>query len=310
MTGPSNPAEIFEAPKLSVEKLPQLRALFERLAGTCVEDLKDLVTAPMACFLNQVEAKDSWDAVDGFENCLAAIFYSGEWDSQILIAMERRLLHSLVDIMYGGDGADTSTEGRALSKLELDLAKELFVKAATSVSNAFKPLALVSFSYEKIETEIEFTILGPQNIPCVFAQLLFQVLDSGGRMFILLPHSALLPLRKKMERGTLRESQAEDPAWTRQLQSRVAASNVKLRALVDAAPSTLQAVSRMHVGQVLELDNLADPLITLESEGAPMFKCSLGQLDGYLSVKIDKPIGPPKSLTDNVLSSALDHWSR
>lgn len=301
-----NPSELFEPPKLSVDKMPQLRALFERVASTCVDDLKDLLTTPIGCFLNQVDAGDSWDVVDGFENCIAALFYVSEWDVQVLIAIERRLLTAVIDVIFGGDGSEANTETeRQLSKLELDLAKEVFSRTATSLTAALEPLSSVTLSFERIETQIEFTILGPQNVPCIYSQLLFQILDNGGRMFILLPRAPLLPLRKKLERGTLRESHAEDPIWTRRLQSRVANSNMKISAVLDAAPMTLAQISRLSIGQILQLDAISDSLITLQSASTPMFVCSLGQQEGYFTVRVDKPASPPKSLMENVLSGAV-----
>jgi hypothetical protein len=56
----------------------------------------------------------------------------------------------------------------------------------------------VSFKLDRLETGVEFTILGPNDMPVVAAQILFQVMDNGGRMFIFVPQAALYPLRKKL----------------------------------------------------------------------------------------------------------------
>jgi len=307
--GPANPAELFEPPKLSVDKLPQLRALFERAAAGSIESYKDLLSAPVTGFLNQVEAGDSWDVVDGLENCLAALFYISEWDVQILIAMESRLLASLTDALYGGDGSEPPSEApRTPSTLDLQIAREIFERTARSLSNALSPLAQVQIAFERIETELDFNVLGPQNIPCVFAQLLFQIYEQGGRMVILVPRAPLMPMRKKLERGTLRESQADDPVWSKQLQSRVVGTRVGMRAIADASPMTLAQVAELQVGQILPVDAISEGRIVLESAATAMFVCSLGQREGRLSVKLENPIESPKGLLDSVLGEAMSAW--
>lgn len=306
----TNPAEIFEAPKLSVDRLPQLRALFERLSTGCVESFKDLFTTPIGCFLNQVESGDSWDLLDSREDCVAALFYVSEWDSQILILIERRLLFAAMDAMYGSDGSEAQVDtSHVLTPLDLRIAREISQLTATSLMKAFQPLTAITVAFEKIETEIEFNILGPQNVPSVFAQLLFQIYDSGGRLFVLVPRTPLMPMRKKLERGTLKEAQVDDPRWTAQLQTRVSSTQVAVRAIADGPVITLGDVCNLKVGQVLPVEAIERAGIVLTSGDTPMFKCGLGQLDGRLSIKIDTTIDPPKmGLTDNVLAEAMRGW--
>ena len=305
----NNTAELFETPKLSVERLPQLRALFERVSSGCVEGFKDLFTSPAACFLNQVEAGDSWDLLDSREDCIAALFYVSEWDSQILIAIEKRLLIASVDAIFGSDGSEPQVESaQPLTTLELQIAREIFELCASCFRTAFAPLSEISVGFERIETEIEFTIMGPQNIPSVFAQLLLQIFDSGGRMFILVPRAPLMPLRKKLERGTLREAQVDDPRWTKQLQSRVSTTQISVRALAEGPTMTLADIAGLEIGQILPFDSISSSDIILASGETPMFKCRLGQLDGRLSVKIETASEVPKGLAENVLSEAMRGW--
>lgn len=302
-------AELFESPKLSVDKLPGLRALFERVSAGCVENYKDLMTAPITCSVEHVETWDSRNIINGLENCIVSVLHVTEWDAPVLIALEKRLLFSVIDVMFGGDGSEPPAEpAQDFSRLELHVARELFERTARCMSAAIEPLAKIQIALERIESKIDLNILAPPNLPSVSAQMLFQILGIGGRMFVVMPRAPLATLRKELERGTLKASQADDPHWTRQLQSRVVASNVSIRATANGPQMTLGELAALQVGQILHIEGTAGTMIVLESGSTPMFTCSLGQLEGWYSIKVDTPIGPPKGLTELVISEAMSGW--
>ncbi|MDZ4792428.1 MAG: hypothetical protein SGJ17_14700, partial [Hyphomicrobiales bacterium] len=174
-------AKLLEAPKLSVGRMPVLRAIFERLAAESNELLARLCNESMTFFVNQIEPGQSWDILETYEDSVGAIYHAAEWDSRILIGLDRRFIFSIMEAAFGGDGSENALEtSRAFSSLELRMVKEILNTLVPLLEAMFARVSPVTFDFEKLSTPLDFTVLGPSDVPAVQVQLLFQVQDGGG----------------------------------------------------------------------------------------------------------------------------------
>jgi flagellar motor switch protein FliM len=153
-----------------------------------------------------------------------------------------------------------------------------------------------------LETKIEFTILGPNDFPVVAAQVLFQVGDMGGRMFVLMPQVALYPLRKRLEREHQPVTLHADPRWARQMQTGVAKTDVRLQAILEKKVMTLGELTELKVGQLIQLRTSSSDLITLESGAEMLFRCRLAQSKGAFIVVIESPISTKDEFIGELLN--------
>jgi flagellar motor switch protein FliM len=252
--------------------------------------------------LNAVTSGSSWDTLEAYEDSIAGVYYVPEWDTRILIGLDRRFIYGLVDAMYGSDGSEVAYEAkRPFSSLETRISKEIFDIAIPTLKGLFSSICTVSFQLDKIHTALEFQTLGQHDVPVVVAQLLFQVMDTGGRMFILIPQAPLLPIRKKLEREHSSEVKREDPEWSRRMRDGIAQTQVTLTAILEAHPMTLHEVSSLQVGQIMKLRATRQSLVVLECESQPLFMCKLGQSKGYFTLIIDSAIDVRKEVMGDVL---------
>jgi flagellar motor switch protein FliM len=171
------------------------------------------------------------------------------------------------------------------------------------LETCFESVAALTFKFERIETNVEFTILGPNDVPVVAAQLLFQVADMGGRMFVLIPQAALYPLRKKLEREHQPVTLHADPRWIKQMQTGVARTDVKLQAILEKKVMTLGDITEFKVGQLIQLRTNSSDLITLESGAEPLFRCRLAQSKGAFILVIEQPISTKDEFIGELLSA-------
>ena len=272
---------LLETPKLAIDKLPVLHTIFERVATSCTESLREICSAPATFFVNQVKPGDAWDVLENYEDSIAATFYAPEWDASILIGIDRKSVFSLIDASYGADGTEQPFDSdRPFSLLEARFAKEILIIAATALEQSFEPVMPVNLKLDRLESSVEFTILGPNDIPVVVTQILFQVGDNGGRMYILIPQSALYPLRKKLAREHQPVSPANDPRWTQQMQRGISRTEVTLQAILETRTMSLGEVTRLQVGQMLQLRAHTQDLITIQSGNEQIFRAKLGQANG------------------------------
>ena len=297
MTTASNPpdgASIGErlkaVAKLSIDKLPVLNTVIERMAVGCVEEFHEFCSPIFSAFVNQIVSGDSWDLLEALADSVAVIFYCREWDSRIVIGLERRLMFAIEEAMFGGEGTEPPFEAtRPFTALETRIGRTVCEFAAKSLEKAIAGISDISLDPERTETALEFTTLGQTSMMMIHAQVLFQVLDQGGLMFVLIPQSSLNPIRQKLERERKAAPVSSDPRWTSAMHNRISTTEVKVSALLEGKEMQLGELVKLTPGATIELEGTGHDIV-LECEGDKLFRCHLGQSKGYFTITIDAPI--------------------
>ncbi len=191
----------------------------------------------------------SWDVLESYEDSIAAIYYSREWDAKVVLGLDRRFIFSLTDAAFGGDGSMPPFESdRPFTSLECRLARSVFNIVIPEFEDLLQPITSVTFDFEKLETKLDFQILGQTDIPVVVIQILFQILDNGGRMFMIIPQSALYPIRKLLERSRALEGHHVDPDWAKRMQDGIASANMVLHGTLEAPDNDARCHRRPGAG--------------------------------------------------------------
>jgi flagellar motor switch protein FliM len=279
-----------EIAKLSLDRLPVLNTIFENMALSCVDTFRDYCTPVFSAFVNQVVSGDSWDLLEANADSVSAVFYCREWDARLLIGLERRLLFAIVEAMYGGDGSELPfDQTRPFTSLETRIGRVVCEFAAKAFVTCFAQVSELTIEFERIETALEFTTLGQNSMMMVQAKILFQVLDQGGVLFVLIPQNAMNPIRQKLERERRSMPPSADPRWTNALSSRVSKAEITVRAVIEGRNLPLEDIVKLAPGQTLEL-NGTDQSIVVECEGDRLFRGKLGQSRGFFTITIEDPI--------------------
>jgi flagellar motor switch protein FliM len=297
--------KLLEPPKLEVERLHVLKGVLERLVTTLSERFREYCNVPSSFFVNQMESGNSWDVLESYEDSIAGIYYCRQWDSRIVIGLDRRFIFSLIDAAFGGDGSMPPFESdRPFTSLEARLARSVFSIIVPELEQLLTPITPVELEIEKLETKLDFQILGQTDVPVIAVQILFQILDNGGRMFMIIPQSALYPIRKLLERQRALDGTSVDPEWQKKMQDGLASSTMLLKGVLEGPELTLGQISALEPGQILRLN--ADPksLIALECQEERIFWCRLAQSKSKFALVIEQPIDKQKELVADMISSS------
>ncbi|MGA9549070.1 MAG: FliM/FliN family flagellar motor switch protein [Rhodomicrobium sp.] len=279
-----------EIAKLSLDRLPVLNSIFEDMAVTCVERFRDYCSPAFTAFVNQVASGDSWDLLEARADSVAVIFYCREWDARILLGLERRFVFAVIEAMFGGDGSELPFDGtRPFTALETRVGRLVCEFAAKALEASFGKVCEISLVYERTETALEFTTLGQNSLIMIEAKILFQVLDQGGVLFVLIPQNSMNPIRQKLERERKPLPSSYDPRWTSALTRRVSKAEVNLCAMIEGKNIELDDILRLEAGKMIELSG-TDQNIILECEGDRLFRGRLGQSRGHFTVTVDAPL--------------------
>jgi flagellar motor switch protein FliM len=297
--------KLLEPPKLEVERLHVLKGVLERLVTTLSERFRDYCNVPSSFFVNQMESGNSWDVLESYEDSIAGIYYCRQWDAKIVLGVDRRFVFSLIDAAFGGDGSMPPFESdRPFTSLEARLARSVFGIVIPELENLLTPITPVSFDIEKLETKLDFQILGQTDIPVISVQILFQILDNGGRMFMIIPQSALYPVRKQLERQRALDGTNVDPEWQKKMQDGLASSNMVLKGVLEGPELTLGQVAALEPGHILRLDADTKSLIALECQDERIFWCRLAQSKSQFALVIEQPIDRQKELVSDLVSGS------
>jgi flagellar motor switch protein FliM len=285
---PKGAAEkLLDNPGLTVERLPMLPVIFDRLAALCAEAMRPYSPALMSFFVNSINTDHVWDALDSYDGSIAAILYSPELDARILVGLDRRCMFSLMEVLLGGDAQEPPHDNdRNFSTLETRVAQTVFEIAAEALHSAFSPVIATTFRLERMETRMDFTVMGRRNVLAVIAKILIQSMDIGGQMFVVIPQPALTPIRQQLARDLSSDGSASDPRWQKLMQKGVQKAEVKAVGILDEQTVTLGDISSWRVGDVIPLKASALNRVRLDCKGQPLFSCDLGQAKGHYTLKV------------------------
>jgi flagellar motor switch protein FliM len=278
---------LLDNPGLTVERLPMLTVIFDRLAASCAEGLRPFSPAILSLFVNSITTDHVWDALDAYDGSVAAILYSPELDARVLVGLDRRCLFSLMEVLLGGDAQEPPhDDDRNYSTLEVRVAQTVFEIAAEALNAAFGTVIATSFRLERVETRMDFTVMGRRNVLAVIAKILIQAMDIGGQMFVIIPQPALTPIRQQLSRDLSSDGSASDPRWQKLMQKGVQKAEITAVAILDEKSLTLGEISQWRVGDVLPINAGAVSKVRLDCKDQPLFLCDLGQAKGHYTLKV------------------------
>ncbi|WP_144766862.1 flagellar motor switch protein FliM [Methylobacterium dankookense] len=289
-------ARIQAAAGLSLDRLPMLQLIFDRLATACGDALKHRVASTIFYSLSGVESGRFGEFLDAYDaNAVVGIFHAPEWDGHVLVGLDRDFLFTMVEVLFGSDGSEPPVEDeRAFSAIELRVAQMVFEQVGRALESSFGLVSQTPFRLERTETRMEFAVIGRRSNKAVQAKFLFQALNRGGEMFLVIPQSVLNPLRPGLAKVLTGESTARDPRWSQQIAAEVQKTEVTLRAVLEERHLTLGEIAGLQVGQVIGLDATPTTRIKLEGNDRPLFWAHAGQAQGSYVLRIDEVINQDK----------------
>ena len=294
---------LLDAAGLSVDRLPMLHVIFDRMSTSCAEHLRHMAASPMYYSLSGIESGRITEILEMYEaNAVAGIFHAPEWDSHILIGFDRDFIYTMVEVLFGSDGSEPPIEeARGFSNIELRMAQTLFEQVAKALQASFSLIADTKFKLERIETRMDFAIIGRRNNQAIAAKFLLQALNRGGEMFVIIPQSVLNPMRKALSHVVTGESSGRDPRWMKQIATEVRKTEVTLKAVLEERFLALREIADLKVGDVIELQATPRSRVKLEGSHQGLFWCHIGQSEGSYVLKVDEHIDQEKEFLDDVL---------
>jgi flagellar motor switch protein FliM len=287
----------------SLDRMPTLHLLFEDAATRFSRDFCAMTGAKAVLIFERLEAKRLTDLI----KTEAGFAYVGVYDTQDLgcrsaVGVDSRFSDFAVEMLLGSGVIDPPPQTpRPLSRLVKRLTDLAIAKILEGVAGAFAPLADIAFEICEQQAEAGFAALGQRTGVALVATFRLCAFDQECAVVFAAPRAAFEPHRAALARLPGAEGFARDLRWAEDLYDHVVQTEVKVDVRIDARGFTLSDIASLEVGDLVRLPIAPDSPIRVESEGRALFWCTLGQKDGYFTIRLEEVSDDRRSFIENVL---------
>jgi flagellar motor switch protein FliM len=201
-----------------------------------------------------------------------------------LLTFDAKLISSLIDVYFGGNGRPATIEDRDFSPAELQIVQMLLDQVVIGICEAWAPVLAVNVELVAREMNPHFVNLVRPTDIVVISRLRIDIEDKGGDIHLVYPYAMLEPLKDTLRAGI--QTGATDPGgdWSRTLRNELEESEVDLVTILGHAQLSVGSLLDMTPGDILPCS--FDGRATVLADGIPLFWGELGQQRGRQVVKI------------------------
>ena len=286
-------ASLVENLGFSIERIPGFASVMDLFCTAAPESLEPLLGAKVVCTTDPPVAAGLFDTLLDRQGKNTAILHCVELDARVLLVFEDDGVDMIVGTIVSA-GKTTALAASAsarpsLTKIEANLIREAAVALGDALESAFRQAAHAPFTLEKFLPIKGMDLLGRRDMQVVIAIFTISTPVGRGGVTLILPQSLLQALRYELaERSPA--TAAADPRWARQIEMGVTRANLSVSAVLEEIELPLSAVARFMVGQTIELHNVRNNRVQLQSGGRPIFWGQVDEVEGQFRVIVDEPV--------------------
>ena len=269
-----------------------LEVAIDRLQGLLATTLREFTAGEAEVSLESIGAQRLGDWLGGLKlPAMIPVFRAVEWDGDGLLALDGRLVYSIVEVLLGSRrrAAPMRVESRAFTTIEATLIERLSRLILVDLGRALGPIAQVQCRLERTETDPRLAAIVRPASACVVVRLRVDLGDRGGRLELVLPEATIEPVRPVLAQAFMGEKLGADPIWQHHLAQEVWQAEVDLEAVLEERTGTLAEIMALEVGSVLWLEAHAETLATLRCGQVPILKGQVGRRGDTVVIKIEDP---------------------
>jgi len=284
---------IINSALVSYERLPMLEIVFDRLVRLMTTSLRNFTSDNVEVSLDNITSIRFGDYLNSIPlPAILAVFRAEQLDNYGLFTVDSNLIYSIVDVLLGGrrGTAAMRIEGRPYTTIERTLVQRMIEVIMNDMCQAFEPLAPVSFTLDRLETNPRFAAIARPANAAILVKLRIDMEDRGGRIELMLPYATLEPIRKLLLQQFMGEKFGRDSIWESHLATELWSTRVEIDAILDEQLLPLNRIMKLEVGQTIMLNAGPESPIELRCGGVPLLKARMGRMGSSVAVRIEGAI--------------------
>jgi flagellar motor switch protein FliM len=291
------PDHVIEAARNVAERAlePISEGLAMALSGVLALELKTVELARLA------EARPA----EGTRAAMVVVASSSSPDA-LVMTIDAQAVAILLNVMFGGDpDLPVAPIERDFSAIELEVAALALNEFAKGVNGSGARSMDIRFPLPAlVSSAVELKKLVLRDGPAVRACFSIGAGSSPGRVDLYMPQRVLLKHRGRPGAAGSQEEPAQPGEWQASFGKEVMRSGVRLEATMPLGAMTLDELTGLTVGQIIELPVEARSEARLLAKGNTLFVCEFGRLGQNYTVRVRHPFDAGQDLMDNLLPAS------
>ena len=227
-----------------------------------------------------------------YQECISAfssptsftVFTMNPLIGSAMLAIEPRLIYSLIDCMFGGDGKPTERM-REFTLIEQRMIRKFATEVLTNLQQAWKTIEPIYISIKRAEIKPEFVHLASPNELMVVIVFAVKGVEFSGNLHLCIPYLMLEPIKDKLSSKYLRGKNQEH-TWSEQLEMLLQDTPVTIIAELGIATRSVKNLLDLQINDILQLNTGPEDLITLTVDHVPKYRGFPGIIKGNRAVEI------------------------
>lgn len=273
-------------------RLPMLDIVFDRTARQMTTSLRHFTNDNVDVRLDDISSTRFGDFVHNLSApAIVAVLKSEALNNSLLFAADAALVYSMIDLLLGGRrGAALTFEDRNFTQIELGLIEKVVTLVAADVDAAFRPVADLQVTLDRVETKPRFAAIVQDASVCALAKFTIEMDERGGRAAILAPHATLEPITKALAREFSGGADDAHDLWRDHLAKEIAAAGVGLDIVLAEKDMALGALARLSVGDTIAFPGAAPGAVEIRAGSACVALGRVGRRGDRLAVRLGERI--------------------
>jgi flagellar motor switch protein FliM len=282
---------------VSYERLPMLEIVFDRLVRLATTSLRNFTSDNVEVSLDSISSVRFGDYLNSIPlPAILSVIKAEEWENYGLLTVDSNLIYSMIDVLLGGrrSGVTVRIEGRPYTTIEQALAQRLIEVILEDTKRAFEPVTQINFKLERMETNPRFAAISRPNNAAILIELRIEMDDRGGKVEILLPYATIEPIREQLLQMFMGEKFGRDPIWEGHLATEIYQADVEIDAVLHEQELPLSRLLSLKPGDTVMFERSPSDPILLRCGEVELTEAIMGHIGNYVSVRVTRPLNPPK----------------
>ncbi len=201
-----------------------------------------------------------------------------------VIAMEQGLVFKLVDNYFGGEGHEPKLEERDFTPSETRVVDMFLEHALIGLKDAWEKVMPINISITGREVNPAMIALAGPGDAIIVNAFKFEFDGLSGEFHFSLPYSMIDPVKELLISTSKSSQDVAEAGWSESLRRDILRANVELGCTLTEREISLRDIVNLKTGDVIPVDMPKN--MTLEANGAPIYKVKLGRSRGNLALEI------------------------
>ena len=192
-----------------------------------------------------------------------------------MIIFERVLIYSLLNSYFGGpaDGAIGNRTGseQDFTPIELRMVAKFTELVFDGMIKSWNPVVNMTAEIMQIETNPQFVMIVPNHDLVVNSVMEVKLDGMQGSISVITPYSSIEPIKQKLSTGFQADLVETDHRWMTQFKDEMMATSVNSKVILGKTVLNMAEFRKLHIGDVVVLNNYRNDPLKLEVEGIPKF---------------------------------------